>query len=86
MQVTDAQASTAPQIEEAAGSKTTWPDLCARLNIQLKAGRQSDDDILDMLKRQNADHPLATDEQFSPAFKAEFNKQYGEVSIGGDES
>lgn len=85
MQVMDAPASTAPQIEGSAGSKTTWPDLCARLKIQLAAGRQSDDGILDLLKQQNADHPLATDEQFAPAFKAEFNKQYGEVSLGGDE-
>lgn len=84
--IRDENAAPGARAGEMNEGERVWGDFCSRLKMRLLVKRQSSNDLLAALKTENAGHTLATDDGFAPAFRAEFDKQYGGAKSQKDES
>ncbi len=80
--VHNARQEAAVAVEE----KNNWRKYANRLNAHLTARKMSESDLLDALKEQNINHPLATKEGFEEQFKKHLAAQYQEFDTSENPS
>ncbi|GAB1233278.1 hypothetical protein UT4_17450 [Ferrigenium sp. UT4] len=63
-----------------------WRRYANRLRANLNARKMSEATLLEALKQENINHPLATTPGFEAHFKAELEKQYGNIDAVEDQA
>ena len=56
-----------------------WRQYAARLRTHLEAHKMSESALMEALRQQNSNHPLATEEGFRAHFQQMLAQQYGEL-------
>ncbi|GAB1233279.1 hypothetical protein UT4_17460 [Ferrigenium sp. UT4] len=70
--------------EQTHEARQGWRQYAARLRTNLEARKMSEATLLEALKKESVNHPLATEEGFKEHFQAELAKQYGVVEMDAD--
>jgi len=66
-------------VKQARDETQGWRGYAGRLRMHINAHKMSENALLDALKAENINHPLATEEGFKEHFRVELAKQYADI-------